>query len=265
MHRKAHRLFAAGTCAVISLALGLGAGSVITLALLSGACGALADSDQRLPFSKHRGFTHTFTFALLLSLLLALPSSYLQWLLASALPQGAAEALTPGISDSWGVPLPDPIPYLAKGEMGKILLSPFLASWLSLFVGLATHIALDVITPSGLEFWGHKMSGGILSEDARANGGFSAAGVLLLLSSISMSLLPEEGWTIPISTLALPVALAFCIVAPLLLALRLKGTRRWRRMQCYSVDGKEFCTWRKCAWIDGERVCLVADGPGDEG
>jgi membrane-bound metal-dependent hydrolase YbcI (DUF457 family) len=262
MHKDAHRVFALGVCSVLCLAFGLGPGSVVLLSLLAGATGALPDSDQRIPFARHRGFTHGLTFALLVSFSLTVVSSYVQWALSLALSLPQVPLLnsvfTPGVELLEGVPVPGPVAAAAAADPAAFFASPFLRSWAALFAAVSSHIVLDVITPSGIDLWRWHLSGGVLSQDAALNRFFVVSGALLGVGSAAVStfrLFLPTGLTTVFVSLGLAAALAI----PVAISLHRKRQLWWRGLKCYSVNGLEFCTRRRCVRLKGEKVCVVRD------
>jgi len=113
--------------------------------LLLGRIECLPDRDQRIPMLKHRGFTHTFVFALLMGAGTGLAS----YLFASADPNAFVNyvlrtvnqlpvvALDTGVTS---MPLfPDPVVFGMFGfSIGTL--------------GIVSHIAGDIFTPSGIAF-----------------------------------------------------------------------------------------------------------------
>jgi len=255
MYRPAHRWFAAGFSGVFALVFGFTLPSMILMICLGLLLGPLPDADQHFTFLTHRGGSHKFRFALIIAIPLSIIVIYVCWLVneISGVLVFSATAINVG-----GVWVLSGFYYIATGDIIAFLTDPFFLTFLILFLAIVSHMMLDIITPSGLEFFGHKISGGILSNDPATNKLFETFGILLIVISLGMGTIRFFS-DVSIFALLLMLLLFIMIIGVFFYSDRKKGTRYLDKIQCYNVNGTKFCTDKKCVVVMGKKICISDD------
>ena len=253
MHRPAHKWFAGGFCSIMCLLFGFTISSLLLITTFAIWLGPLPDADQKISFLEHRGFTHTPFFILLITIPITLLISYLSWLLNNLF---EIKLFSTSIISLNEVPIPGNLFYFVRGELILYFTNPVTLIFFALFFSMLTHIALDIITPSGIDFLKWHIRGGILSEDATTNKMFMLVGIFMILVSLSLSIISLYS---SVSTTAafLMLFLVLLIVGVFILSLYLLERKKRATLKCYSVNGEDFCTKKKCVFIKGEKICVT--------
>lgn len=253
MYKTAHRWFAVGVCSAFAFVFGFTFASLLVMALLGAILGPLPDSDQHLPLVKHRHATHKFSFAFLICIPFTLLAIYGGWFINAIINM---EIFSTSVTNIDGVYIPSAFLKFIKGDIIGFSFDPFFLTYITLFIGTITHIALDIITPSGLEFFGHKLSGGILSNNPKINKLFIFIGVFLFVASVSICLV---SMTLEVSFFGSIIIVIIIIVIGLVFFISIfkKQKRFTDQIKCFNVDGERFCTRKDCVIVKGKKTCVT--------
>ena len=255
MYRSAHRWFAAGLSGVIALCFGFTLPSIVLMAFLGALLGPLPDADQHFSFMTHRGFSHKFRFALLIAFPLSLIVVYICWI-ANALSGGVVFSAT--AIDVGGVWIPSGFYYIATGNILSFLIDPFFLTFVILFLAIVSHMILDIITPSGLDIFKRKISGGILSNDPATNKAVELFGIFMIVVAIAMGIIGlfsnVSGFALMLMILLITVLCGIFIFSAYK-----KKSRYLDQIQCYQVGENKFCTSKKCVVVMGKKICIADD------
>lgn len=252
MYKPAHRYFAAGFSGVLALVFGFTLASIILMIIIGALLGPLPDADQKFKFLTHRGGSHKFRFAVIVALPLTVLVIYICMIFNGLLHGEVFSSPAVTINGLW---IPSGFYYFITGDMPSFLTDPLLLTFFVLFFAIVSHILLDVITPSGLDIFGRKMSGGILSNDPATNKLFEVFGILMIVVSIAVAVLGFFSNTAGYSIMLL-VLLLTLVIGVMLYSLYKKKGKRLDQIQCYQVGNEKFCTEKKCVTVMGRKICV---------
>lgn len=241
MHRTAHFLFSMGISALFAYTFVYPIIVIVLCAFFGGILGILPDIDIRMKM-KHRSWhgTHGPIFFLVIS-------SIFTALIISIL---------------YG------IDYLAV-EMLHITSSPIeefdplfvyniLMIWIIMFAAIFSHILIDMITHSGIEFGSHHVSGSFVSSSPIGNFAFAIIGFILTAFSVSASLfvrsldILSEGFFNKVLFISLSVAFGI-----ILIAIVNEKRKHIPNLYCGNVRDIPMCIVDKpCVTINGKKICF---------
>jgi hypothetical protein len=249
MYRKAHQLMALATASMICTLLCNSIALIVVLVLCSIFIAIFPDLDMKLGL-KHRGkVSHnpfgwfallTIIFGILLFYLLAFIDHLVSF------PLFGAELYL-------GFPI-----FFVKLVTNPLnaIFDPFIVILLVFYLCYISHLVLDSVTKSGIEWWGKsKLRGDYYAKDKRINVSFVLFGTTILVLSaifivlkfvIPSSPLLNYYWYVVVTGIA-------CIVLIVLVANYL--IRQRKEKKCVYVNGKKVCLRKTCINIDGKIIC----------
>jgi len=269
MYSTAHKIFALGIASFFSFLLGIPLSTTIVICIVSVFFGVFPDIDMKIKGLKHRTITHEPMMIALVGFIITIALQYILFMVDQLLgfPFFYIHMVFYGSI---------PIPYILHAIFTLNIIGLFMNSLvvmnIAIFMAGISHIALDVVTPSGLFIGGTNVGGGFLSKSSHANNLFIYLGAVTTTFSFIGIIIRNFIPPIYILQYLLVYTLSFTASMVLIyfVAFYLLKKRRMEsfknQLECYKVRDNitdtysEICTWKTtrkddCFGYKGKKIC----------